>query len=106
MLAVLADSPSLPRRELKLAIEFAEHWQIPLKVIAGEELERLNYVHNDASRCFHCKDELLTLMERERHALAFDYIAYGENVDDEGEFRPGQRAAEQHQVSSPLAEGG
>ena len=45
-------------------------------------------------------------MERERHALAFDYIAYGKNVDDEGEFRPGQRAAERHQVSSPLAEGG
>jgi pyridinium-3,5-biscarboxylic acid mononucleotide sulfurtransferase len=52
MLAVLEDSPSLPRRELKLAIEFAEHWQIPLKVIASEELERLNYVRNDASRCF------------------------------------------------------
>lgn len=104
MLAVLADSPSLPRRELKLAIEFAEHWHIPLKVIATEELDRPDYVRNDATRCFQCKDELFTLMERERYALGFDYIAYGKNVDDEGEFRPGQRAAEQHRVVSPLAE--
>src|SRR5271157_1711915 len=64
MIAVLADSPSLPRRELKLAIEFAEHWKIPLKVIATEELERPDYVRNDATRCFHCKDELFTLIER------------------------------------------
>ena len=64
MIAVLADSPSLPRRELKRAIEFAEHWKIPLKVIATEELERPDYVRNDATRCFHCKDELFTLIER------------------------------------------
>jgi pyridinium-3,5-biscarboxylic acid mononucleotide sulfurtransferase len=106
MLAVLADSPSLPRRELKLAVEFAEHWQIPLKVIATEEFQRPEYVRNDASRCFHCKDELFTLMERERHALGLDHVAYGKNVDDEGDFRPGQRAAERHRVVSPLAEVG
>lgn len=105
-LAVLADSPSLPRRELKLASEFAEHWQIPLKVIATQELERPSYTRNDASRCFHCKHELFTLIEREREALGFDHIAYGKNVDDDGDFRPGQRAAEQHQVLSPLAEAG
>jgi len=106
MLAVLADSASLPRRELRLAIEFAEHWQIPLKVVATQELERADYVRNDGSRCFHCKDELFTLMEREQQALRFDHIAYGKNVDDEGDFRPGQRAADQHSVLSPLAEAG
>jgi uncharacterized protein len=106
MLALLADSASLPRRELQLAVEFAEHWQIPLKVIATEELERPEYVRNDASRCFHCKDELFTLMERERDSLAFDHIAYGKNVDDDGDFRPGQKAATQHDVVSPLAEAG
>jgi len=104
MLAVLADSSSLPRRELRRALEFAEHWQIPLKVVATEELERPDYVRNDGSRCFHCKDELFTLMERERKALRFDHLAYGKNVDDQGDFRPGQRAAEQHSVLSPLAE--
>jgi pyridinium-3,5-biscarboxylic acid mononucleotide sulfurtransferase len=106
MLAVLADSPSLPRRELKLAMEFAEHWNIPLKVITTKELEMPDYVRNDASRCFHCKDELFTLVERERDALGFDHIAYGKNVDDERDFRPGQIAANDHQVLSPLAEAG
>ena len=104
MLAILADSPSLPRRELKLALEFAEHWNIPLKVIATEEMEREEYTRNDASRCFHCKDELFTLMERQRAELGFRHIAYGKNLDDQGDFRPGQRAAEEHRVLSPLAE--
>jgi uncharacterized protein len=106
MLAVLADSPSLPRRELKLAIEFAEQWQIPLEVIATQEMDRPEYTRNDAARCFHCKDELFTVMERERDQLGFERIAYGKNLDDEGDFRPGQRAAEQHRVLSPLAEAG
>jgi uncharacterized protein len=106
MLAVLADSPSLPRRELKLALEFAEHWHIPLKVIATQEMERPEYVRNDACRCFHCKDELFTVLEKERARLNFQHIAYGKNLDDQGDFRPGQRAAEQHNVLSPLAEAG
>jgi len=104
MLAVLADSPSLPRRELKLAVEFAEHWRIPLKVIATQEMERPEYTRNDAARCFQCKDELFTVMEKERDQLGFRNIAYGKNLDDQGDFRPGQRAAEQHRVLSPLAE--
>jgi len=103
-LAVLADSPSLPRRELKLAIEFAEQWHIPLKVIATQEMNRPEYTRNDAARCFHCKDELFTVMERERAQLGFEHIAYGKNLDDEGDFRPGQRAAAQHRVLSPLVE--
>lgn len=104
MVAILADSPSLPRRELKLAIEFAEHWQIPLKVIVTEELEHPNYVRNGADRCFHCKNELFTLLNRERQVLGFEHIAYGKNLDDEGDFRPGQEAADQHEVLSPLAD--
>jgi pyridinium-3,5-biscarboxylic acid mononucleotide sulfurtransferase len=104
MLALLADSPSLPRRELKLAMEFAEHWGIPLKVIATEEMENPDYTRNDASRCFHCKDELFTVMERERSKGKFEHIAYGKNLDDQGDFRPGQRAAELHHVVAPLAE--
>ena len=106
MLAVLADSPSLPRRELKLAIEFADHWRIPLKVIATQEMDRAEYTRNDAARCFHCKDELFTVIERERDQLGFQHIAYGKNLDDEGDFRPGQRAAAQHRVLSPLADAG
>ncbi len=104
MLAVLADSPSLPRHELKLAIEFAEQWRIPLNIIATREMDRPEYARNDPGRCFHCKDELFTMLEKERAELGFQYIAYGRNLDDGGDFRPGQRAAEQHKVLSPLAE--
>jgi uncharacterized protein len=106
MLAVLADSPSLPRRELELAIEFAEHWKIPIKVVATEEMESAEYTRNDASRCFHCKDELFTVLEKQCRELGFPHIAYGKNLDDQGDFRPGQRAAEQHNVVSPLADAG
>lgn len=106
MVAVLADSPSLPRRELKLAIQFAEQCLIPLKIIATQEMDRPEYARNDSARCFHCKDELFTLLEKERAELGFEYIAYGKNLDDQGDFRPGQRAAEQHKVLSPLVEAG
>src|SRR5262249_5532900 len=88
----------------KLAIEFAEHWGIPLRVIATDEMENPDYTRNDAGRCFYCKDELFTVMERERGS--FEYIAYGKNLDDEGDFRPGQRAAELHRIVAPLAEAG
>jgi uncharacterized protein len=106
MLAVLADSPSLPRRELKLAIEFAEDWKIPLKVVATREMDLAEYTRNDPGRCFHCKNELFTVLEKEREELGLQHIAYGKNLDDEGDFRPGQRAAEQHNVLSPLTEAG
>jgi uncharacterized protein len=106
MLAVLADSPSLPRRELKLAIEFAEDWKIPLKVVATREMDLAEYTRNDPGRCFHCKNELFTVLEKEREELGLQHIAYGKNIDDEGDFRPGQRAAEQHSVLSPLTEAG
>ena len=106
MLAVLADSPSLPRRELELAIEFAEDWKIPLKVVATREMDLAEYTQNDPGRCFHCKNELFTVLEKECEELGLQYIAYGKNIDDEGDFRPGQRAAEQHSVLSPLTEAG
>ena len=104
MLAVLADSPSLPRRELKLAVEFAERWHIPLTVIATQEMDRPEYARNDSGRCFHCKDELFAFLEKKRAELGFRHIAYGKNLDDQTDFRPGQRAAERHNVLSPLAE--
>jgi pyridinium-3,5-biscarboxylic acid mononucleotide sulfurtransferase len=106
MLAVLADSPSLPRQELKSAVSFVEEMQIPLKIVATDEMARPEYVRNDAARCFHCKDELFRVMERERSALGFQTIAYGMNADDRGDFRPGQRAAQLHNVIAPLSEAG
>jgi len=106
MLAVIADSPSLARTHLSEAIAFAREHGIPLEIISTSELDRAEYVRNDSSRCFHCKDELFTVMESFRTAHGFDSIAYGVNVDDQGDFRPGQNAARQHHVAAPLLEAG
>jgi uncharacterized protein len=106
MLAVLADSPSLARRDMEQACAFARSLGMRLEVVATEELDRPEYTRNDASRCFHCKDELFAVMEALGGKLGFSQIAYGMNADDTRDFRPGQRAAEQHAVLAPLAEAG
>jgi uncharacterized protein len=102
MLAVIADSASLARTQLSDALAFASEQQIPVSIIATAELDREEYVRNDGQRCFHCKDELFTIMEAYRQANNFDVIAYGVNLDDQGDFRPGQQAARAHRVAAPL----
>ncbi len=106
MLAVLADSPSLARSQMQDAVAFAEEQRIPLAVIATSEMERPEYLRNDAARCFHCKDELFTVMLRYAEKHGFSHIAYGMNVDDQGDFRPGQSAARQHHIAAPLMDAG
>jgi uncharacterized protein len=106
MLAVIADSPSLAREHLRDAIAFAEEHQIPLEVVSTSEMENPEYVRNDSQRCFHCKDELFTVMEGFREERGFAAIAYGVNVDDQGDYRPGQNAAREHGVAAPLLEAG
>jgi uncharacterized protein len=106
MLAVIADSPSLARTHLKDAVEFAREHDIPLEIVPTTELDRAEYVRNDGSRCFHCKDELFTVMESFRAERGFKSIAYGVNADDQGDFRPGQIAARNHFVAAPLLDVG
>jgi len=104
MLAVIADSPSLARVQLADAIAFAREQRIPLEVVRTQELDRPEYSRNDGSRCYFCKDELFTVMEEFRRRHQFDAIAYGVNVDDQSDFRPGQSAATRHNVKAPLLE--
>jgi uncharacterized protein len=106
MLAVIADSPSLARTQLSDAIAFANEQEIPVEVISTSELDRPEYARNDGQRCFQCKDELFAVMEKLRAAHGFDAIAYGVNLDDQGDFRPGQQAARQHHVAAPLLQAG
>ena len=106
MLAVIADSPSLPRTELAAALAFTAEHGIPTQVLQTAELENPDYQRNDSQRCFHCKDELFTQMEATRARLGFAHIAYGMNLDDKGEFRPGQQAAAQHHAVAPLVTAG
>ncbi len=106
MLAVLADSPSLARRDMEQARAFAESLGMPLRVIRTEELDKPEYQRNDANRCFHCKTELFEGMKALGAELGYSHIAYGMNADDLRDYRPGQRAAEEHDVLAPLAEVG
>jgi pyridinium-3,5-biscarboxylic acid mononucleotide sulfurtransferase len=106
MLAVIADSPSLARTQLSDAIAFAQEQSIPLEVVATSELDRPEYIRNDSGRCFFCKDELFRLMENLCQARGFDAIAYGVNLNDQGDFRPGQKAAANHHVRAPLLDAG
>jgi uncharacterized protein len=106
MAAVLADSASLARSHYRDALAFAEEQGIPLLVLETKELEREAYASNHGDRCFHCKDELFTMLEAERARRNMAAVAYGLNVDDGKDFRPGQRAAAEHHVAAPLAEAG
>jgi pyridinium-3,5-biscarboxylic acid mononucleotide sulfurtransferase len=104
MLAVLADSPSLARRDMEQARAFAQSIEMPLRVIETSELDKPEYRRNDSDRCFHCKTELFEGMNALGSRLGFRHIAYGMNADDTRDFRPGQRAAKEHEVLAPLAD--
>jgi uncharacterized protein len=104
MLAIIADSASLPRAELAAALAFANEHSIPVETLSTNELANPDYQRNDAQRCFHCKDELFAQMEILRAQRGFSNIAYGRNRDDDGDFRPGQRAAAMHHAIAPLAD--
>lgn len=106
MLAVLADSPSLARRDMEQASVFAKAISMPLRVILTQELDKPEYQRNDANRCFHCKTELFEGMKALGAELGYSNIAYGMNADDTRDFRPGQRAAQEHDVLAPLADAG
>jgi uncharacterized protein len=105
-LAVIADSPSLPRRELQEALEIAGKFQFPVRVVQTAEFENPNYLSNPANRCYFCKHELFEQLAPIARAEKFAVIAYGENASDNGDFRPGAQAAAEFQVRAPLKEVG
>lgn len=104
VLAVLADSPSLARSQMRDAVAFAEEQRIPLLVVETNEMEQEAYTRNDAQRCFHCKDELFDVLERKRIETNYATVVYGLNADDTRDYRPGHGAATKHSVKAPLAE--
>ena len=105
-LAAIADSPSLPRRELKEALEFAEKFQIPVRVVRTQEFSNSDYLANPNNRCYFCKHELFEELEPLARSGGFAVIAYGENASDAGDHRPGAKAAAEFQVRAPLKEVG
>ncbi len=106
MLAVLADSPSLPRRELAEAREIAQAHGFPLRIVHTREFANPDYTENPVNRCYYCKHELFTRLEPIALEGGFAVLAYGENASDIGDHRPGAEAAKQFEVRAPLKEAG
>lgn len=102
--AVIGRSASYPAVQYQAALEVAARHAVPLLEIATDELSDPRYLANTADRCYFCKTELWSALERVRADLGFDLIIDGTNVDDLSEHRPGLRASEERRVRSPLAE--
>jgi uncharacterized protein len=105
-LAAIADSPSLPRRELAEALDIAAKFAFPVRVLQTQEFANENYTANPSNRCYFCKHELFEELTPLARAENFTVIAYGENASDIGDFRPGAQAAEEFQIRAPLKEVG
>jgi pyridinium-3,5-biscarboxylic acid mononucleotide sulfurtransferase len=105
-LAVIADSPSLPRKALQSAIDIARSLNARLEILQTTELEQADYASNPVNRCYFCKAELFQRMVQLAEAQHVSALAYGENADDALEFRPGAKAATEFQVLAPLRTAG
>jgi uncharacterized protein len=89
-----------------MATEIVEQFGLSHRFIDTHEMESSAYRANDSDRCYHCKSELFETMDRLAAELDFDRVSYGVNTDDTADFRPGQRAADEHGVMAPLQEVG
>jgi uncharacterized protein len=105
-LAAIADSPSLPRRELDEALVLAREHGFPVRVVRTQEFNNPDYLANPSNRCYFCKHELFTELVPLAREEKFEVIVYGENASDVGDFRPGAKAAAEFQVRAPLKEAG
>lgn len=105
-LAVIADSPSLPRREFAEALELGRQFNFPVRVVKTAEFNNPDYLANPTNRCYFCKHELFEELTPLARVEKFAVICYGENASDVGDFRPGAKAAAEFQVRAPLKEVG
>jgi uncharacterized protein len=105
-LAVTAVSPSYPASHRAMAEEVVARCSLPHRFIETREMERPDYRANASDRCYHCKSELFEQMDRLAGELGFERVCYGVNTDDTSDFRPGHRAAAEHDVLAPFLEVG
>ncbi|MEO8972554.1 MAG: ATP-dependent sacrificial sulfur transferase LarE [Ktedonobacteraceae bacterium] len=103
-MGAIAASPAYAPEETQEAIAVARQMGVPLLTLDTHELEDERYVANNPNRCYFCKTELFTHLEPLARQYQLRHIAYGINTDDEGDFRPGQKAAREFQVRGPLKE--
>ncbi len=102
--AVTAVSPTLPEAELEATRRIAAEIGAAHRLVKTDQLEIPEFVVNDASRCYHCKTDLYSLLGALRRADQFAHIVDGTNMDDLGDDRPGLKAAREWGVRSPLLE--
>ncbi len=105
-MGVIASSPAYAVEETEEALAVAEQMGISVMTLETHELEDERYVTNDFNRCYFCKTELFTQLQPLAKQHNLRHIAYGVNKDDDGDFRPGQRAAREFNVRGPLKEAG
>ena len=105
-MAITADSASLPESHKRDAEEFAREHGSATNTSRRHEFDNPDYVANDPDRCFHCKDELFTRLDEVARERGIAHVIYGVNVDDLGDYRPGQGAAKLHGVKAPLVDAG
>ncbi len=105
-MGAIAASPAYAAEETQEALAVAEQMGIPVITLETHELEDERYAANDFNRCYYCKTELFTQLEPLAKQYNLRHIAYGVNKDDDGDFRPGQRAAREFSVRGPLKEAG
>jgi uncharacterized protein len=105
-LAAIADSPSLPRRELAEALDLGARFGFPVHVVRTAEFNDPAYLANPTNRCYFCKHALFSELLPLARSGGFAVIAYGENASDAGDHRPGAQAAAEFDVRAPLREAG
>jgi len=105
-LGITGSSQSLAESELDAAVAFAAGEGASHDVVQTRELDDPNYRANPANRCYFCKSELYGTLVRIAQERGARYVVDGFNKDDEGDWRPGRKAAREHGVRSPLAEAG
>jgi len=104
--AVTALSPAVPRSEADSAVEVARLIGIRHLIIKTREMDSPDYVANTPDRCYYCKNELFSHLRSLAEEMGLAYVLDGSNIDDEGDYRPGHRAAARHGIRSPLREAG
>lgn len=105
-LLVTAESPSYPTYQRNIALDLVRRYGFRHETLASGEMDDPNYASNPTNRCYFCKHELYTLLQKMAVARGFRYVVDGNNLDDTGDYRPGRRAGVELEVRSPLIEAG
>lgn len=104
VLALTAISPIFPSYEIEQSQQLADKFGVQQQFINSNEMELPDFVKNELQRCYHCKHNLFSLFLDEMKKTPFEILLDGSNLDDQDDYRPGQKAITQLKIHSPLLE--